>query len=107
MHRGEKMKQAKIRLFPYLLSVVIFILFIIFSASMNYSTQNTVWGMFGFLLFCIPGMIGSVMNARICLKKKSGLRFLFYILTFYFSAWTLGSVIVIIVALLNGFLPLV
>ncbi len=101
------MKKAIIRILPYFLSIAIFVIFVLFSASMNYSTQNTVWGMFGFLLFCIPGMIGSVMNARICLKKKSKLRFLFYILTFYFSAWTLGSVIVIIVALLNGFLPLV
>lgn len=86
---------------PYITSGLLFLIFIIVSGLCKMDTNNTVWGMFGFFLFCMPSLAGSIYNAYIYRKQNRDLRFLFYFLSFVFSVWSIASVVVMIL-IANG-----
>ena len=74
---------------PYIISGVLFIVFLIISAVWKLETSNTVWGVFGFFLLCFPSLVGSLLNARACRKQNSSRRYIFYFLSFVFGVWSL------------------
>ena len=86
---------------PYIISVLLFVLFLIISALWKLDTSNTVWGMFGFIIFCMPSLAGSIYNAYIYRKQNRDLRFLFYFLSFVFTVWSIASVVVMVL-IANG-----
>ncbi len=88
--------------FPYLLSPAVLIAAILISAITGWSTENTVWGFMVFALVCLPALIVSIYNVRICKQQDLGLRFLFYVMIFVLSIWMLFSILFSVYALKTG-----
>ncbi len=89
---------------PYIISGVLSLIFLIVSGLFGLDTNNTVWGMFGFLIVCLPSLAGSIYYAHVYRKQNRDLRFLFYFLSFVFSVWSIASVVVMAL-IANGILP--